>query len=429
MFLQAGQRLPLSNLIQDNLNFELRVRFQAPFEIDVSVFGLDLNDKLFNDDYMTFFNQPESPNGVVKFHRNGLENVFSFDLSRHNNQKVEKFVLCATVDHPTSTMKNIQAGQVEIVRNGKVQATFSITPDLFVAEKAVMLLQVYFKNVWRISAIGQGFNGGLPALVKHFGGDVEEPMTSTQPAPQPQVSTIDLRKKIVLDKVQSKNPHLVDLTKKSIISLEKNKILGLEARVGLVLDCSGSMFMQYAEGDVQKLIDRVLPLAVNFDDDGNFECWAFGEQTVRLNDVSLDNVKNYIETTDGGWEQWNIGHPYNYEPEAIEAVINHYSRFKNGIPTYIIFVSDGGIYEDLKISDLIRKSATLPIFWQFIGIGGQSYGILEELDSMEGRVIDNCNFFSLDKIDQYPDEKLYDLMLQEFPLWLKEAKQKNIVKG
>ena len=60
-----------------------------------------------------------------------------------------------------------------------------------------------------------------------------------------------------------------------------------------------------------------------------------------------------------------------------------------------------------------------PIFWQFVGIGGSDYGILEELDTMKKRVVDNADFFAIDNIDALSDEELYEKLLNEFPKWLK----------
>ena len=71
--------------------------------------------------------------------------------------------------------------------------------------------------------------------------------------------------------------------------------------------------------------------------------------------------------------------------------------------------------------------AKYPIFWQFVGIGGSSYGILECLDTMSGRTVDNCNFFSLDDIKKISDAELYDRLLNEFPDWLRAAKAKGII--
>lgn len=426
--LSSGQKQPISNLLGTQQQFEIRIRFQAPFEMDYSCFGLNEQSKLQHDDYMTFFNQPQSPRNEVQYQKSANNESFKFNLNNVQTNSPQRYVICATIDHATAVMSQIQQGQIDVVdQHGQAVAVYGLKPQQFAAEKAVMLAEVYQKNgVWRIGTIGQGFNGGLKALVEHFGGDVAEETSPTVEPPKP-VSNIDLRKKVVLDKVSHQAPQLIDLTKKSLISLEKKNLLGLKARVGLVLDRSGSMNNQYKHGDVQKIIDRVLPLAINFDDDGSFECWAFGKNTIRLDDVSMDNFKNYIETTHKGWKKWEVGPAINYEPAAIEQVIQYYAQFNDGIPTYIVFISDGGVHENRKITHLISEAAKRPIFWQFIGIGGYNYGILEKLDDMTGRVIDNCNFFSLDNITQLPDEQLYDLLLEEFPQWMSEAKRKGIL--
>ena len=67
------------------------------------------------------------------------------------------------------------------------------------------------------------------------------------------------------------------------------------------------------------------------------------------------------------------------------------------------------------------------MFWQFVGVGGSDYGILERLDDMKGRVVDNCNFFALDDLHDVSEQDLYDRLLEEFPTWLKEATAKGIV--
>lgn len=214
MRLQAGQRFTLSSVLGASLSFDVRVRFVSPFEIDVSIFGVSQNEKLFSDDYMVYFNQPNSPNNAIVMLREQQGTTFKFDLNRHLEKAVEKFVICATVDSPNATMKNIHSGVVELLLHGNVVATFPITPELFVSEKAVMLAQVYFKGEWRYGAVGQGFNGGLPALVEHFGGEVaDSPMHTpkpVQPPSAPKETTINLSK-IKLDK---NNPS-INLTKKS----------------------------------------------------------------------------------------------------------------------------------------------------------------------------------------------------------------------
>ncbi|MEG5163243.1 VWA domain-containing protein [Microcoleus sp. AT3-A2] len=74
------------------------------------------------------------------------------------------------------------------------------------------------------------------------------------------------------------------------------------------------------------------------------------------------------------------------------------------------------------------EGAKYPIFWQFVGLAGFNYGILERLDSMGGRLVDNANFFHLDDLGKITDEQLYERLLNEFPAWIKQARLKGILK-
>lgn len=431
----TGQKLALHQLLQTETQFKVRVQVQAPFEIDISSFGIAPNDKLFHDDYMTFYNQPQTPKGEVQYQLQGNIHNFTFDLNKIDATRTSRFVICATLANEQSQIQNIQSIQVELAnQQGQVVASYRLNGSNFSQEKAVMLTEIYFKSdTWRIAAIGQGFNGGLKALVEHFGGEVEESAAATPSTANPSISnsasTIDLKKKVVLDKIQNAAPHLVDITKKSLISLEKNNLLDVKARVALVLDYSGSMHQQYIKGDVQKVLDRIMPLAVNFDDDGSFECWAFAEKSLRLSDVTLNNLENFVNTDQGGHPKWKAGARYNNEPAVLEAVIQYFTQeTPSHLPVYVVFVSDGGVSESKKIKNILKNASSFPIFWQFVGIGGRNYGVLEQLDTMDGRVVDNCNFFEMSNIQSMPEAQLYDALLQEFPLWLKEAKNKNIIR-
>ena len=161
-----------------------------------------------------------------------------------------------------------------------------------------------------------------------------------------------------------------------------------------------------------------------FDDNGALESWVFADRYLQLEDATVDNIDGYIERAGGGWENWSIG-SINNEPDVMEAVYRKHQ--KDSQPVYVLFVSDGGVYKNSEIKDLIKKAARAPLFWQFVGIGGQDYGILEKLDTMRGRYVDNANFFALDDIDSISDEALYDRLMNEFPQWLKAAKAKRIL--
>ena len=75
---------------------------------------------------------------------------------------------------------------------------------------------------------------------------------------------------------------------------------------------------------------------------------------------------------------------------------------------------------------ILIDSSPNPIFWQYIGIGKEKFEFLEKLDELNGRFIDNANFFHLNDITTISDDELYDRLFNEFPEWLNVAKAKGI---
>lgn len=97
------------------------------------------------------------------------------------------------------------------------------------------------------------------------------------------------------------------------------------------------------------------------------------------------------------------------------------------MPTLVLFFTDGGFHKKGPITALMKKASGLPAFWQFVGLGKANYGVLEKLDTMRGRVVDNAGFFSVDDISQVSDAELYRRLLGEFPDWLRAARAARIV--
>ena len=93
----------------------------------------------------------------------------------------------------------------------------------------------------------------------------------------------------------------------------------------------------------------------------------------------------------------------------------------------MLFITDGGVSKKTEIKKIITEASKKPIFWQFVGVGGKNYGILENLDTMTGRYVDNAGFFALDDFKKVSNEELYSRLLEEFPVWLKAIKNKGMI--
>ncbi len=199
-----GQRAKIADLVPNGQRFTLGVTINAPgLIIDFACFGLDAQGRLSDDRYMTFFNQPATPcGGVALATPAGDAAGFSIDLARLP-ATIQRLTVTAAIDG-AGTMSRIASGHIRFVDGGSETGRFAFTGSDFAQERALMLLEIYRKDgIWRTCALGQGFNGGLDALVGHFGGTLAEPPASTPAVPPtppaPQAPPVNLSK-VTLEK-------------------------------------------------------------------------------------------------------------------------------------------------------------------------------------------------------------------------------------
>lgn len=215
----------------------------------------------------------------------------------------------------------------------------------------------------------------------------------------------------------------VDLVKKTI-SLQKEPVPD-RARIALVLDYSGSMRRLYNNGTVQSVIERVLPLALQFDDDGELDVWLFENSFKRIKSININNYNNYIEN-EKILKKYNMGGT-QYAPVMNDVLSKYTKEEESELPSYVLFITDGDNFDKCETDQIIREASYKPIFWQFLGLGNIDFNYLEELDNMTGRKVDNANFFSVNDMSGISDEKLYEKILNEYPTWCQEAKTNNIL--
>lgn len=421
MLIQRGFRGKISTNFNVGQPVTVDIRTNGPASYDFCCFGVDQNDQLSDESYMIFYNQLSSPENAISMKPS---NTGAQVLLRLNELPVfiKKLVFTISIDGDGS-MANITDGNVVLHQPGKESIELALSGSQFQAEKAIIGIEIYYKEEWRISAIARGFNGGLSDLLKHYGGEE----SFEHPAAPPIVGQ-PLQQKISLEKqLLEKAPHLVDLSKKLTFKLEKIKLDKLVAQVAIVLDASGSMVRQYREGKVQKVLERLLLLALRFDDNGEFELWAFAEKNRKYPSVNIENYQGYVAnlTKNSRYVPIPALGGTNNEAPVIKKVKSFYNDTK--LPVYVLFISDGGVKSNKEISQEIIAASTKPIFWQFVGLGGRNYGIFEKLDTLEGRYVDNSNFFAVDDIDKMSDDELYNQLLQEFSLWLKQIKKKGMI--
>jgi hypothetical protein len=277
---------------------------------------------------------------------------------------------------------------------------------------------------------------------------------------------------ISLDKVEEQAPELVELYKKTKISLDKVELRDHVARVALVLDISLSMSELYRHGKVNELVKKAMALGLQFDDNGGIDVFAFGVKAYEMGEYDMSNYKECVNDTlqahplEGGTRY----------AEALELLAKNYAD--SDLPVYVMFVTDGDTEAKDKVTSQLIKMSKMPVFLQFMGVGeeilpeapvagsapvGKSaakkqgffskllglvveqdtsaspaksprkavssgFKYLMELDEMEGRVVDNANFFAIKDPALIEDEALYGLLMNEYPGWLPQAKALRILR-
>ncbi len=459
MELQRGMRDKLDKYLSTAQPIGVTLSTSGGAVYDCCCFGVDGADKLSDDRYMIFYNQTSSPAGEMSYAEVGGGAAFTITPDMLP-PTIAKLVFTVSIDG-AGTMGQIASHTVTIAQAGREPLTMTLAGTDFANEKAIISIEFYRKDGWRFRVVAQGFDGGLAELLKHYGGEAAEdsapaptpapvpvqqtapapipapaptpapaPVQQTTPAPTPAPAPLNLTKppKVSLEKkLKETAPSLVKLAKPIMVELEKKDLTQTDARVALVMDISGSMSESYRKGIVQDIVNKILPLAIQFDDDGELDFWYFGSKCRRMPSV---NGQNYKTAVPKKWDELMASLGYgNNEPLVMREVVEEYRNSR--LPAYVIFISDGGIRSsnEFDIVSIISESAKYPIFWQFVGVNGSSYGIFRKLDDLTGRVVDNADFFALDDYKKVKEKELYSRLLNEFPGWLKEASAKGVIRN
>ena len=223
---------------------------------------------------------------------------------------------------------------------------------------------------------------------------------------------------------------LLDERKETVkkVCLKKQDMSHLTSRVALVLDVSGSMAEAFQSGMVQATLERLLPLAMAFDDDGSMEVWTFTHEFKRHPPLTRQNFYNYIEEYG-----LKAGGGTFYSPVMCDVGKYFIKEEPAKLPTYVIFITDGNNLDTKRTDVAIKAISRFPIFFQFVGIGESKisdFRYLCKLDEMENRYVDNANFFairSLADIDIISDTELYTKLLDEYPKWLSYPKVREMI--
>ncbi|GMK39180.1 hypothetical protein PCCS19_22340 [Paenibacillus sp. CCS19] len=436
MQLSKGQKIDITkgrSIQRLTLSFGWEVR-HAGVSVDASVFLLSKDNRCVRDEDLIFYGNPHSSDGTVVYSQDGSGKQGSLRVALGSlPDRMDRLAVTVSIYESVKrnqTMNDVTSLYVKLIDDGsgEVIGSYECGADV-TNETAIVVGELYrYQGEWKFNAIGSGFYGGLEALVTHYGLELEASETNAEVAAASEQSTAVIEQAappVVEPEIAPRST--IDLRKKTVeIVLKKKQLTDVVARVGVVLDISGSMTQQYRTGIVQDVVERILAIACKFDDNATLDVWVYDNEFSRMPSVQEGSLQHYVT-------KQILNNPsihkfgWNNEPPVMEDVIRKYTiEESSDTPAFIIFINDGGVLKSIK--KVITRSAVLPIFWQFVGIGKSNFEVLKRLDTMQGRVVDNANFIHWDRIDHVSDEELYDKLLNEFPQWLRAAKQKRILR-
>lgn len=218
----------------------------------------------------------------------------------------------------------------------------------------------------------------------------------------------------------------LDLRKQEVANLcpPGTAMHGLTSRVCVALDFSGSMRDLYRSGFVQNVLERLLPIAMQFDDNGEMEVWLFHNGFIRVAPISLNNFYGYIEN-EAFLKTYHMGGT-SYAPVMKDIFQKYIKEEPTNTPALVLFLTDGANDDRRNTNEFIKMASQYPIFWQFVGMGNEEFDYLKRLDELNGRVVDNANFFAVNDLSRISDNELYSRLLKEYPQWLIDSTKANI---
>ncbi len=190
--LQKGQRVSLDDsmkLVLVGLGWDTnRYDGGADFDLDASAFLLGENGKLMRDEDFIFYNNLRSRNEAVIHMGDNLtgdgdgdDEVIFIDFTKIPND-IKKIAICVTIHDAAARGQNF--GQVsnayiriakradEFDETGEPVLKFDLEEE-FSIETALVVAEIYEKNgEWKFNAVAAGYQGGLEAIIRSFGGNV-----------------------------------------------------------------------------------------------------------------------------------------------------------------------------------------------------------------------------------------------------------------
>ncbi|MBR6241984.1 MAG: TerD family protein [Ruminococcus sp.] len=190
--LQKGQRVALDEsmkLALVGLGWDTN-RYDGgyDFDLDASAFLLGENGKLLRDEDFVFYNNLNGRDGAVVHTGDNLtgdgdgdDEVIIIDFTKIPPE-IKKIAICVTIHEADIRKQNFGQVSNAYIRIAKMADEFDTVgepvlkfdlEEEFSIETALVVAEIYFKNgEWKFNAVAAGYQGGLEAIIRSYGGNV-----------------------------------------------------------------------------------------------------------------------------------------------------------------------------------------------------------------------------------------------------------------
>lgn len=227
--------------------------------------------------------------------------------------------------------------------------------------------------------------------------------------------------------------------------IDKRKLPNIKAQVLMNLDVSGSARNLFQQGLIQDAFQRVLPIGILFDDNGEIDVFTFADGNSIAHVQPPATKENY-----DGYIQKNILNNRNvplwggtdYAPvikENLESMGFYkttkggfFSKGKtvlestssSGMPSIVYFFTDGANSDRGETTRILQEcqDAKAQMYFLFIAIGEAGESTFDYIRRL-GDKFDNTGFLRLKDLAKIDDDSIYEQLLpDELCTWLKASR-------
>lgn len=372
--IQPGFRCNLENSFDITREIKLTILVSGSSTYDTCCFGVDIAEKLSDENYMIFYNQMASPDQEIILNTDNQEIAYMISLAKLP-QHIFKLIFTINVDG-NGTMRQVDNLKVNLSQ-GDMAFQLNMRGTDFKEEKAVIAIELYKKEVWRLATVGKGFNGGLSALLANYGGVEEIPEEKVSLEKPAYSKWAGINQIEIADKDEFGNAlgSKYDLIEDGAFNGEVIYILGLyKCPLDKPIEAlSKKGFKVIVDHRAPKVNDFIKKLS------GASQFWMISNSFKRLKTVHIEAIREYYDQGHGVYI-WGDNFPYYADANQLMKLLFNTCMTGNSlgnqvvplceegnqvgvIPNHLISTGIVNVYEGITIANIEMTQELHPLIY------------------------------------------------------------------